>query len=306
MKVLITGAAGFIGSHMMRSFKDAGYEVAGVDLAAKEGILNVDITDYEALQRTIVREGPDAVVHLAAISGTTGKNEIEQSLRQPHLNFKVNAYGTANVCEACRSAGVDKLVYMSTFAVYGKLEKERLPITERTPTSAHHAYAVSKLMGEDIVRAYSEDFGLKSVIFRAPFIAGEYQKERNVLREFVEAAIADRELVIFGDGSHVREFIHPSDLTKAFIKAVELTQNIKPNCELFVLGNEPVSISRLAELIIKKVGRGRIRHVGNSDRSFDQYSDFSKARQILGWSPELSVEQIICGILTSEYSYPIL
>jgi UDP-glucose 4-epimerase len=306
MKVLITGAAGFIGSHMMQSFRDAGYEVAGIDLAAKEGVLNVDITDYQSLERTMVRERPEAVVHLAAISGTTGKNEIEQSLRQPHLNFKVNAYGTANVCEACRTAGVNRLVYMSTFAVYGKLEKERLPITERTPTSAHHAYAVSKLMGEDIVRTYSEDFGLKSVIFRAPFIAGEHQKERNVLREFVEAAIADRELVIFGDGGHVREFIHTSDLAKAFVRAVEFTEKMELDSDLFVLGNEPVSISKLAELVIKRVGRGRIKHIGNSDRSFDQYSDFSKARQLLGWSPELGVEQIINRILSSEYSYPRL
>jgi nucleoside-diphosphate-sugar epimerase len=68
VKVLITGAAGFIGSHMMRSFRDAGYEVAGIDLAAKEGVLNVDITDYQSLERMIVREKPEAIVHLAAIS----------------------------------------------------------------------------------------------------------------------------------------------------------------------------------------------------------------------------------------------
>ncbi|HEV2139020.1 MAG TPA: NAD(P)-dependent oxidoreductase [Nitrososphaerales archaeon] len=302
MRVLVTGAAGFIGSHIMREFSKRGFDVAGTDQTALKGILQADITELEQIAAVIERTKPDAVIHLAAISGTTGKNEAEQSLRQPILNFRVNVLGTANICEACRIRSVRKLIYMSSFAVYGRTEADRLPITEKTPTSTEHAYAVSKLGGEEVVRTYSNDFGIKSAIFRAPFIVGEHQKEKNVLREFVECAEGGKSLVIHGDGKHVREFVHPTDLADAFVRALDFLDGDAVS-ELFVIGNKGVAIVDLAGKTLEHIGRGQIEHLQSSTaRTFDQYCDYSKATSLLGWKPRLSTDDIIDKIISTEYT----
>ena len=101
MRVLVTGAVGFIGSHTMKELFNRGFDVIGTDVAASNGVLPADITELQQVITVIEKVRPDAVIHLAAISGTTGKNEAEQSLRQPLLNFRVNVLGTANICEAC-------------------------------------------------------------------------------------------------------------------------------------------------------------------------------------------------------------
>ena len=304
MNVLVTGGAGFIGSWTVAEFSKKGYNVIATDKVVGPGIIQTDITDLEQLLRLFEQAKPDAVIHLAAISGTTGKNEAEQSLRQPHLNFRVNVLGTANVCEACRTHGVRKLIYMSSFAVYGRTEQDRLPITEKTPTSAEHAYATSKLAGEEVVGTYSRDFGIKSAIFRAPFIVGEHQKEKNVLREFVECAESGKSLVIHGDGKHVREFVHPIDLADAFAKALSFLDGDVVS-ELFVVGNTGIAIRDLASKVVGHVGKGRIEHLQSTTaRTFDQYCDHSKATSLLGWHSRLSTDDIIDKIIASEYSNP--
>lgn len=302
MRVLATGAAGFIGSHTMREFSKRGLDVVGTDVVASNEVLPADITELRQVITVIERVKPDAVVHLAAISGTSGKNEAEQSLRQPLLNFRVNVLGTANICEACRTHGVRKLIYMSSFGVYGRTEKDRLPITEKTSTSTEHAYAVSKLAGEEVVRTYSKDFGIKSAIIRAPFIVGEYQKEKNVLREFIECAAGGKSLVIHGDGKHVREFVHPIDLADAFVRALSFLDGDVVS-ELFVIGNTGVAIRDLASKVVGHVGKGQIEYLQSTTaRTFDQYCDYNKATSLLGWQPRLSADDIIDKIIASEYT----
>lgn len=294
MRVLVTGGAGFIGSWTVAELSKRGHDVIATDKVVDSGIVQTDITDLEAVLRLFDQAKPDAVVHLAAISGSTGKNEIEQSLRQAHQNFQVNTLGTANVCEASRKSGVKKLIYMSSFAVYGRTGPDRLPITPDTPISLEHAYATSKYAGELVVRNYSEDFGISSTIFRTPFVVGEFQKERNVVKEFIEAAVGGEELVTFGDGRHVREFIHPLDLVKAYEIAIMQSDHFKYPTEIFVLGNTPIAIRDLASKIIEKVGRGKMRfQLDSGSRAFNQYSDYSKAEKLLGWRPALSITAII-------------
>ena len=302
MNVLVTGGAGFIGSWTVAEFSKKGYNLIATDKVVGPGVIQTDITDLEQVLRLFEQAKPDAVIHLAAISGTTGKNEAEQSLRQPHLNFHVNVLGTANICEACRIQGVRKLIYMSSFAVYGRTEQDRLPITEKTPTSTEHAYATSKLAGEEVVRTYSKDFGMKSAIIRAPFIVGENQKERNVLREFIECAIGGKNLVILGDGKHVREFVHPIDLADAYARALHHL-NTDVVSESFVIGNTKVAIRDLARKVIDHVGKGRIEYVQSTTvRTFDQYCDYSKATSLLGWQPRVSIDEIIDRVIASEQS----
>lgn len=301
VRVLVTGASGFVGAHIASGLLKKGFEVVTTDRTPRPGNLPADITDYQQINSVVARSRPDAVIHLAAICGTSGTNEVEQSMRQPILNFQTNIGGTANVLEACRVNGVKKIVYMSSFAVYGKTGKDRLPITEETATSANHAYAVSKLGGEEVVKTYSKDFGIKSVIFRTPNIAGEFQKERNVLREFIECAQAGKPLVIYGDGSHIREFIHPLDLTAAFANALSFLDGSLNPSVMFVVGNKGIQAKELATRIIARTGKGEIEYHPNPlGVTFDQYSDFSKATALLSWNPRITVDDIIDRIITLE------
>ncbi len=301
MRVLVTGAAGFIGGWAINELARLGYDVIGTDKVPKPGLIQADITNFVQIKKVIHQTKPDAIVHLAAISGSTGKNEIEQSLRQAKMNFEVNSQGTINICEACRLLNVRKLIYMSSFAVYGRTDSDRLPITPDTPVSLKHAYANSKYMGELAVKTYSEDFGLKSAIFRAPFVAGEHQNERNVLLEFILSAQKGEDLVIFGQGNHVREFLHPVDLVSAFDKALAFLDGSASACETFVVGNTPITINDLAQLVVLKVKRGHVRHLTRTvDRAFNQHSDFAKATKMLKWKPVIQVGEIVERILKSD------
>jgi UDP-glucose 4-epimerase len=302
VRVLVTGSAGFIGSWALGELAKRGYETIGTDKTMAPNLIQTDITDLKGVLQLFDRVKPDAVVHLAAISGSTGKNEAEQSLRQPQENFNVNILGTANICEASRKTGVKEIIYMSSFAVYGRTLKDRLPISPSTPVLLEHAYANSKYMGELVVKTYSQDFGLKSTIFRAPFVSGEYQRERSVLMEFIESASQGKDLVIFGKGEHVREFVHPIDVVGAFMRAMSHMEKSKGLCETFVLGNTPIKIKELAQLVIQKVGKGNVKYVEQAvDRAFDQYSDYSKATQELGWKPTISVSEIVDRIIASDF-----
>jgi UDP-glucose 4-epimerase len=300
MKVLVTGSRGFVGQHVLKGLAERGFDAVGTDRLTGEGTATANINQFDEIDEVFGQAKPDAVVHLAAICGTSGTNEVEQSMRQPLLNFKTNIFGTANVCEACRRHGVKKLIYMSSFAVYGKTGKDRLPITEQTSTSANHAYAVSKLAGEEVVKTYSKDFGIKSVILRTPNIAGEFQKERNVLREFIECAQHGKPMVIYGDGNHIREFIHPTDLTDAFANMLSFLEGDVVT-DLFVIGNKGIQARVLADTIAARVGKGEIEYRPNPlGVTFDQYSDFSKATRILSYQPKVSVGDIIDRIITLE------
>ena len=301
MRVLVTGAAGFVGSRCVNMLVSAGHEVTATDKLSGNGLSQVDLMDFAKVNKLIGDSRIEAVVHLAAISGTTGKNEVEQSMRQPYLNFLVNTMGVTNVCEACRLHEVKKIIYLSTFAVYGKLDPDRLPIREETPVKPEHAYGVSKLLGEEVLRTYSSDFGISSTIFRAPFIVGPFQKEKNVLRELLESATKDQNLKIFGRGVHRREFIYVDDVVRAFMLALD-SASYKSKSDLFILGNTPVTIEQLAKCIISKLRKGKIEFLpGKTDRTFDQFTDYSKARTNLNWTPSLDVDGIVRQIIDVEH-----
>ncbi|HEV2118502.1 MAG TPA: NAD(P)-dependent oxidoreductase [Candidatus Bathyarchaeia archaeon] len=302
MRVLVTGAAGFIGQHTVSGLNDRGYEVTGIDKRTSKGVVSVDITDFNQVLSLFESTKPQAVIHLAAISGSTGKNEIEQSKRQPYLNFHVNVIGTLNVCEASRMTGVRTLIYLSSFAVYGRTGPDRLPIKESTPTLAEHAYAVSKLAGEEIARTYGLDFDIKTVVFRAPFIVGERQVERNMVREFIDCAIRGENLQIYGQGTHVRDFLHPSDLVDAFARALESADALSKN-ELFVLGNKKVAVQDLASKVVSRLKNVKLEYISvESDRAFDQFADYTKCVEKLGWQPRVSIDEIIDRVVTTDYS----
>lgn len=298
----MTGASGFIGSWVMQNLP--GHSVFGLDRnpSSDSRVRSVDLTSLAGVTGLFEEVRPEAVIHLGAVTGATGENEIEQSMRQAYTNFSVNTLGTANVCEAARVTGVRRLIYASSFATYGRTGRDRLPITESTPVELHHAYANSKYAGELVVNTYAQDFGIRAAAFRLPFIVGERQKEKNALREFINAAEAGGELLVFGDGSQLRTFLHVQDLVRAFDRALDRLSTAAvtaKNPEPFVLGSPPVSMESLARMVISHVGSGTVKYV-ESTRAFSQYSDYTKAREFLGWYPSVSTTEIVRRMVAAD------
>jgi nucleoside-diphosphate-sugar epimerase len=141
------------------------------------------------------------------------------------------------------------------------------------------------------------------VVFRTPFIVGEHQKEMNVVREFIDSASRGGELLIFGEGKHVREFIHPTDLVSAFDLALRKMDAFERKFEILVLGNKSVAIRDVATIVAKRVGKGTVAYKKTAvDRAFNQYSDYSKAEKLLGWKPKLQLEAIVDRVVSSDFS----
>ena len=146
---------------------------------------------------------------------------------------------------------------------------------------------------EEVAKCYSTVYGIKTVVFRPPLICGERQKEMNVLREFVTFALKGIPIVILGEGKHVREFVHPQDIARAYSAGISYVTNMERTYDVFVLGNTPISMKELAELVIKKIGRGSIEFRPATKQVFDQFTDHSKAKNILGWIPNVGIDELV-------------
>jgi len=183
---------------------------------------------------------------------------------------------------------------VSSFSPYGRA---RCPINEETPLGPNNPYGASKLCVEEIAKCYAVAYGVRTVIFRPPLICGEGQKEMNALREFVTMAVQGSPIVIFGEGKHVREFIHPTDIAKALSAGVDYVYRMVSPYDVFVLGSKPISMRELAELVIQKVGRESIEYKPATSQAFDQFTDHSKAASVLGWEPEVKIDEIVNRVI---------
>jgi nucleoside-diphosphate-sugar epimerase len=282
-KILVTGAGGFLGKHVMRKFKKVGYNVIGVDLKGSD--YNVDVTDFEAFTDLVKRVSPSLIIHLAAlVSG-------DLSLKAPYEYFKVNTLGTLNVFESCRKMGINKVIYMSSLSPFGPA----IRINETTPFDPRNPYGGSKAAAEYIARTYAICYGIKTLIFRAPLIAGEEQTEYNAIQEFVDCVLNSRPIVIFGKGDHKREWLHPDDVVDAFIAGIKYLDEMNKPYDIFTLGSgNPISMNQLAELVMKVLGRKvQVVHTKMERVYLDQITDTSKSNKILKWYPKIGVEEII-------------
>jgi nucleoside-diphosphate-sugar epimerase len=287
MRILVTGHKGFLGRFVMERLQGEN-EVCGLDLA------DVDLRDKKLTLTEVASFKPEAVVHLAANAGATGKGGAAESRKDPFAFLNNNVNATLNVLEAARLEGVSKLVFVSSFSVYGK--NPVCPIDETTPLNPNNAYGLSKVVGEQMLELYSE-FGIRSVVLRPTLLCGESQLEVNSLREFVIAALEGQPIEIWGEGLHKREYIHPTDAADAIGLALDYFPRIKQPVETFVLGNEPISMIDLAKLIVGKVPTGKIEFKPPGPQAFNQTTDHSKAGKILGWRPRIGVEELVDRVI---------
>jgi len=296
-KVIVTGGAGFIGSHLAEELANRGYSVIVLDdlstgrmenitdLLAKENVEFVQgsINDASLLQRLF--QDVHYVFHLAAIPS------VPRSIENPLVSHQVNATGTLNVLLSARDSGVKKVVYASSSSVYG--DTGTAAKRENTMPNPQSPYAVTKLTGEYYCQVFQKVYGLPSVCLRYFNIYGPRQDPNSpyaaVIPIFIRRICQGNPPVIFGDGEQTRDFTFIKDATEANILAAESDAS-----GVFNIGrSERVTINQLARLAIKLVANNSVEPVYDEPRPGDirhSLADISKART-LGYNPRYSLEE---------------
>ncbi|PMQ01790.1 MAG: UDP-glucose 4-epimerase [Dictyoglomus sp. NZ13-RE01] len=291
MKILVTGGAGFIGSHIVDLLVENGYEVVIIDnlSTGKEGFINKkavfykkDITDDD-LYEIFEKEKPNYVIHQAA------QIDVQKSINDPMFDLKVNVLGTVNLLECCRKFNIKKIVYASSAAVYG--DPEYLPIDENHKVNPISFYGVSKHTPEHYLDVYSKLYGLKYTILRYANVYGIRQDpkgEGGVISIFIDRMLRGERPIIFGDGNQTRDFVYVKDVAKANLLALERGDNEILN----ISTGKPTSINELVE-IMNKIMNTSLKPIYSDPRKGDivhSYLDNRKALKVLGWRPEYSLE----------------
>jgi UDP-glucose 4-epimerase len=301
-RVLVTGGAGFIGSHMADRLLALGHEVVILDNESTGRLANVpsqahyirgDVRRPEDLDRAFSR-GLDGVFHIAGQASTI------RSFQDPYDDLDVNVVGTLNVVQKCLAYGVPRMLFASSMTAYGHLEE--LPIRESARCKPVSYYGVTKYAAERYVQATAERIDLtapfQATSFRMFNVYGDRQRLDNpyqgVVGIFIGNVLRGEPIVIHGDGSQSRDFVHIDDVVDAWVTAW-----LEPEAynKVFNLGTgSGYSIKQLAEAVIRAVGRSPESYplIYEGRRPGDQEhmaADISLARQLLRWQPSVVFEQ---------------
>lgn len=313
MRVLVTGGAGYIGSHTCKELAREGHDVVVFDnlstghrdLARWGAFEHGDILDQAALRRVMRRESIEGVIHFAA------KSQVGESVREPGLYVRNNVGGTLNILEAMREEGVHCLVVSGTCAVYG--QPQRVPIAESTPTAPVSPYGETKLFMEWMLADFATAHGLKSMVLRYFNAAGCDQEgetgERHdpethlIPRALMAAAGTAPELELFGDdyptpdGTCIRDYIHVRDLAAAHVAALRHLADGGDSDTINLGTGSGFSVREIIDGIEKTTGR-KVPYRMAARRAGDPpvlVADAGHGRSVLGWEPSHSSLEEILG-----------
>ena len=302
MKVLVTGGAGFIGSHVVDAYLEAGHEVVVIDDLShgkRENVppylqfYHLDIRDKTQLRLLFQLEGFDVVVHQAALAN------VRESMERPDVYAEVNIIGSINLLEASKDFGVKRFIYASTGgAVYG--EPLYLPVTEEHPINPLDPYGASKHTVEHYLYLYHANYGLPYVVLRYPNVYGPRQDpfgEAGVIAIFTGRMLAGQPVTINGDGTQQRDFVYVGDVARANLLALTRGDN-----GIFNLGTgKPVDVNTIFAKLKELTGYPHEANYGPAKKGevYRIYLDASKAKASLGWEPQVDFDE---GLrLTVEY-----
>jgi UDP-glucose 4-epimerase len=299
MKVLVTGGAGFIGSHVVDKLIQECCQVVITDNLSTGLLENInpsaqfvkmDIRSNQLLD-LFITEKFDFVIHLAA------QTMVHKSLEMPDYDCDINISGTVNVLEACRKTNVKRIVFSSTAAVYGNVTT--LPIIEEAQKEPTSFYGLSKLTCENYLSLYNQVYGLEYIILRYANVYGERQGdggEGGVISIFARKINQNQPVLIFGDGSQTRDFIYVGDIANANYQSL---LSVCANQVCNISTQTETSVNMLIEYMENVAGKVVIK-MYNNKREGDIYKSFlsnTTAQKILGWQPRM---QLIEG-LTKTY-----
>lgn len=297
MKILVTGGAGFIGSHVVDAYLEAGYKVIVLDDLSTGSPDNInpeakfylmDVASSE-VKKLLELERPDVVNHHAA------QISVPLSVKDPNLDAKINVVGTVNLLKASVEAGVKKFIFISTGgAIYG--ETDRIPSDEETPPNPASPYALSKLCGEHYVKLFYLLHKLNYVILRYGNVYGPRQiphGEAGVVSIFIEKLLAGEKIFVYAYPDEpegmIRDYVYVKDVARANLLALE-----KGDREIFNIGTGiGTRTLELLQKVFQAAGKKAPYEIG-PPRPGDLRKSIlntEKARHLLGWQPQYSLEE---------------
>jgi len=294
--VLVTGGAGFIGSHLVKRLVEKGFNVVVLDNFSSGKIENLssildrievvkgDIRNSNIVEELISRV--DIVIHLAAVS------RVMPCIREAEACFGVNCGGTELIARLCARHG-KRLVFASSREVYG--DAKYLPVDENHPLEPKNPYGASKVCGEAVIKAYSESYGLRYAILRLANVYGEGDRD-GVIPTLLRNALEGRELVIF-DPNKILDFVYVDDVVDAFLKSIEKEENFTVN----IGSGQGTSLIELVKLIRNVTNtNSRIVIEGSRRGEVNKFvANIELARQILKWEPRTKLKDGVKKVLIS-------
>jgi len=304
---LVTGGAGFIGSHLVQALIERGVRVRVLDdfsTGRRENLADVvervelivgDVSDPDVARQAVA--GCEYVLHLAAVAS------VQASLEDPQRVHRINAGGTLNVLDAARQNGVRRVVLASTTALYG--DHTALPLREELPPRPLSPYAASKAAGEAYCSAFHASYGLPTVALRFFNVYGPRQDPGNpysgVISIFASRMSRGERPTIYGDGKQTRDFVYVADVVRALLLACEREEAVGGIFN--VAGGKQVSILQLAAELNRVLGTSLtpvLAPARSGEVRFSQ-GDASRAREVLGWQPQVSLRDGLTHLIEAEY-----
>lgn len=302
MTHLVTGAAGFIGSHLTQHLLDLGEQVVGVDdlndhydptlkewrqkqLQGQDGFTFVkgDITNRQTVEQIFQDHDPETVYNLAAHAG------VRDSIEDPNSYLDVNVTGALNLLEGCRAHDVSTYLLASTSSLYG--HHNDVPFSEDARTDIPPSpYAASKKAAEAYAAAYAELYGMDCPVVRYFTVYGPAGRPDMSVFRFIRWVAEDEPITIYGDGNQKRDFTYVTDVVRGTRMAAEEVDGF----EVVNLGNDdPVGLMKMIEVVEACVGKEAElefveRHPADMDAT---WADISKAQRMLGWAPEVTLDE---------------
>ena len=299
MKVLVTGGAGFIGSHTLDALRARGDTTALLDdfndfydpavkrrnaAATDAQIFAADLRDRPAVRAALQTFQPDAILHLAARAG------IRSSIQNPQLYVETNINGTLNLLDEAVALGVKRIVFASSSSVYG--DNPKVPFAEADAlTAIASPYAVTKLAAENLCRIYTQLHGLAITALRFFTVYGPRQRPDLAISKFVNAIAANRPVDLYGDGSTSRDYTYVTDTAAGILSALD---RLTPGYRVYNLGGDhPVTLATLVETIERVLGKRAVinrlpSQPGDVERT---WADLTRARADLGYAPSVTLEE---------------
>jgi len=294
MKVMVTGGAGFIGSHIVDAMLAAGHDVCVVDdlstghrenVDPRARLYEVDIRDEAALEAVFAQEEPEVISHQAA------KANVRESMVRPVLYAEVNILGSLNILEAARHHQVRKIIYAYTGgAVYG--EPEYVPADEDHPINPLDPYGASKHQVEHYLYIYGRHYGLDYTVLRYPNVYGPRQDpegEAGVIAIWTGRMLKGRSTIVYGSGEQERDFVYVGDIARANVLALD-----KGGGEIINLGSSiGTSINEVFDLLQRYTGYTQERTHGPAKQGevLRSFITHEKAERLLGWLPTVSLSE---------------
>ena len=291
--VVVTGGAGFIGSHLSAALLAEGYAVSVVDnlsggkrekVPERATFHEMDVNDTKLL--TEVMKSVKYVFHLAALP------RVQYSIEHPVETNQANVNGTVSVLTAARDAGVARVIYSASSSAYG--DQAIMPLVEDMPANPKSPYGLQKYIGELYCRIFSEVYGLSTVSLRYFNVYGPGASAEGayalVIAKFLKQRTEGKPMTITGDGTQTRDFTHVRDVVRANMLATTSDKVGKGEVVNIGAGNN-VSVNRIAELI-----GGLVEHIAPRLEPHDTLADHARAKELLGWEPSVSLEDGIAEL----------